>query len=365
MDHINKGKVGTREFFAVIIFSIGMKVTDSTPALFFQAGENGAWLIVIFSFLALFPSYLLLLSIMKGYPNKNLIEVIQQVFGRLFGLLVGLIIFFIGFAGTVLDTRNFVDTLSIMYYPQTPELALYYLVMLTVFLIAKRGWEVLGSMSWLLLPYILVSFVFLYFLGANEGTWLRVFPLFGEGLKEVAIEGVYTAGFFGDVIILVMAYGSLKSNEAFRKASIWGVVVTFLLTTSFVLLFSMIFDYESIDKVAFPFHELTRMVQVGNYFTNIETFFLPFWLLGTVVRFGIYLYFITWIFGAVFKIKEFESLLLPITFLVLTVGCFPENPYISTLVYRDLLFHYDSIALISLPILLWVVDKARGGHKSE
>lgn len=49
MNKNEDGKIGTREFFSIVLLIIGVKVTDETPGYLFQLGGNATWLIPFFS----------------------------------------------------------------------------------------------------------------------------------------------------------------------------------------------------------------------------------------------------------------------------------------------------------------------------
>jgi spore germination protein KB len=363
MKEKSKEKIGTREFFAVIALMIGIKISDTTSAILSQAGKNATWMIPIVAFLTFLPSFLLLLRLLNHYQNKHLIELIQHLLGKYIGFLVGFIIFMIVFLALAIDSRNYIDTLTTMYFPASPNLGVYFIFIGGCFFIAKRGLESIASTAWLLVPYIkIVMFILILFL-LNQVIWLRVFPLLGWGPLTVLKEGVQKAAIFGDLFILTILFTTVKDTKIFKKVSIFGGIFTCIEIVVFFLLYCLLFDYESIDKVAYPFHEVTRYIALGQFFTNIETFFLPFWLLASLVRFSLYLYFTTWIFGAIIKLKEFEPLLLSFGFLAVGFGVLPENPIINALIYREQLLMYSSIIFIGLPYLLWITAKVKGELK--
>ena len=70
-----KQLIGLKEYIAIAIFVIGMKSTDHTPAIFFEALKNAGWMIPIISgLIAVLPLYLLL-DLATKYEGLSLIHI--------------------------------------------------------------------------------------------------------------------------------------------------------------------------------------------------------------------------------------------------------------------------------------------------
>ncbi|WP_070119595.1 GerAB/ArcD/ProY family transporter [Bacillus marinisedimentorum] len=360
MDRVDKDKIGGRELFAIIILLIGTKLSDMTASMLAQNGKNAFWMIPLISFAVFLPFLMLLLSTLKRFKNKNLVELIYHLLGKPLGMIVGLFLFLTAFSATAIDMRNYVDEVNTIYFPKSPIIVIYFIFIAACYFGAKKGFEVIGYSSFVVLPYVKLSVLFLIILALKEAIFLRVFPIFGDGIGPLLKEGVQKASIYSELIFLTMAYPSIKSIKSYHRASYIGFVTVALELALFYFIYTTIFDYESIDKLAFPFHELTKIISIGEFFPNIETLFLGFWLFAAILRFIIYLYFSVWIFGAVFNIKEFEPLLLPFAFLILTAGLVPENAIVNVLFYRDALLNTVSAPLLALPVILWLAAKWKG-----
>jgi spore germination protein KB len=121
----------------------------------------------------------------------------------------------------------------------------------------------------------------------------------------------------------------------------------------------LVFDSQSVGKITYPFNEATRLVSIGRVITNIETFFLTFWLLVIIVKFAVYLYLVSMLFGYVFNIKEFEHTLIPITILVLLLGLIPTNQLDNIFILKQKIIMYSKYMLLLLPPLLWLILKVK------
>lgn len=357
-----KEKISVRELVALILLSVGTKLADMTPTIVSQVGKNAMWMVPIISFVTLLPSFLVLLYLFKKLQANNLVELLKKICGKYIGGILGFLFFLCIYVLTIFDTNSYVNALTTMYYPKSPELFIFIIVFVVGLWGANKGFGLISSISWMLLPYIKVIATFLIVLLLGDLVWLRVFPIWGDGFTPVLIEGIKKGSIFGDLFLYTMAYG-LLGHKSFKKGiSIGGIFVLFELTL-FFLIYIVFFDYKSIDSIAYPFHEITQYVSIGTFFTNIEVFFMAFWLLATFLRFIIYFYLSTWIFAAIFSIKNFRPLLVPMIFIACMFGLWMDEPIRNVLVHFSLLMDLSTSVYFFIPLLLWAISKVRGQLK--
>ncbi|MFJ8268368.1 GerAB/ArcD/ProY family transporter [Peribacillus asahii] len=360
-----QGTLKASELFAIIALVIGIKLSDMTPAIYAQTGKNGYWLMPFISFIVIMPSVLLLVYLLEKYKNKTLVELNRHILGSKIGSVVSFILFLSTFFALSIDSRNYVDTIGTMYFDESPELILYLIFMTVCAFGAKKGFQAIGSTAWAILPYIKIALFILLFILLKEVIWLRVFPIFGDGLKGIVIEGAKKGSVFGDLFVIATAYPLFKDKKNFRKGYLIGSFFILIELTFFFLMYCTFYDYKSITKVAFPFHEITQYINLGTFFTNIETFFMAFWVLCALFRFVSLLYITTWLFGDIFNIKEFEPLVFIVALIAITVGIIPDGPIYDNIARRENFLDVVTPFLVVFPMVLWIVAKFKGELRKE
>ncbi|WP_407272330.1 endospore germination permease [Radiobacillus sp. PE A8.2] len=352
-----------KEMFAIVVLFIGLKLSDTTPSLLAQKAQNAFWMIPIVAFIVIFPSFLLLLYLLKKYKDKNLIELMEQILGTLVGKLFGFVIFLFAFLSLALDSRNYVEQIKLLYFPESPTVIVFFIFIGVACYCAKKGFEVIGFTSFIGLPLVKIAVFLLAYLIFSKAIFPRIFPIFGTGLDVILTQGVLKGSLFAELFFLTIAYTTFKETKSFRTGGILGSIFVMVEIVLFYLIYTMVFDYNSISKIAFPFHDVTQYINFGEFITNVETFFMVFWLLAAYIRFIVFLYLVTWIFAAVFNINEFEPLILPFAFFTIIAGLLPENSLINELLLRDQLLNIMTPVLIFFPILLWIVAFSKGDLK--
>ncbi|TVY07804.1 GerAB/ArcD/ProY family transporter [Paenibacillus cremeus] len=358
------GKLGKREFLSIVLFTVGIKFTDTTPDLLFTYGKNAAWMLPILSGLLIGIPLLLLLGLLKKHETLGLIELIHRLMGKYFGFAVGLTLFFIMLTGTILNTRNYIDIVNTMYYPKTPIFYLQLFLIAVCFFVANRGFETIGRMAWIILPYIQVIIILLVVFVWQDSDWMHLFPILGPGLDQVFKQSMWHNSIFGEMILLTAFYTYTKSHSVFRFTALVGISFTSIQIAFFCAIYVFVFDFPAVNHLIYPFHQLARTAAIGQMITNVEALFFGFWIISTVIHFSIVLYLSAVLFAKTVKLDEFEPLLLPLSGLALLLGLLPENIIVTT-AFREILLKSSSIILLSLPFVLWILDRWKGRHGNE
>ncbi|WP_158598364.1 GerAB/ArcD/ProY family transporter [Falsibacillus albus] len=351
-------KVGTREFVALILLSLGIKFTDTTPTILFKETANAAWMVPFISGLVMIVPFIFLLKILKTYENLDLIAIIHDLFGKYVGWFIGMTLFFISFSSSISNTRSYVDIINTMFFPETSKVLIYLVFVGLAYFVANRGLQSITNTVWISLPYIKVSLIFIILLIWKNIHVGYLFPIAGYGWTNVMKQGVSYSSITSDLLFFSMLFPFFKDYKTFKTASFIGYGIVLVEIAIFWGMYIMLFDYPGIEIISYPFQEITRMLKLGRYVSNIEALFLGFWTVASIVRFAIYIYVSTATFAYTFKLKEFEPLLLPFSFLIILLGVLPENNVINAYIFRgEFILQGSWIFLFLLPPILWSVMK--------
>src|SRR5699024_5790131 len=96
----------------------------------------------------------LLLNVLTRYKGRSFTEIIKHVFGKYIGHIVLLILWVTLSCAIILDTAIYTDIIQTMYFTRTPNLVIYGLLMAVCAYVAKKGLEQIGSVSWIVVPYV-------------------------------------------------------------------------------------------------------------------------------------------------------------------------------------------------------------------
>ncbi|MDY0396215.1 GerAB/ArcD/ProY family transporter [Virgibacillus halophilus] len=90
----SNGKIGMKEYIAIVVFMIGAKIADDTPSLFFKQLDNAAWMSPLINGLAAILPIALFIKVLTLYKGMNLAEITCRLLGNFIGKIV--LFFFMG-----------------------------------------------------------------------------------------------------------------------------------------------------------------------------------------------------------------------------------------------------------------------------
>lgn len=358
------GKIGTREFLALILLTIGLKQTDMTASILFPLGTTATWIMPLLSGVIVLLSFLVLLALLKLYQNKNIVDITFIITGKVFGFIIGVVLFLFMLGTTVLYVRNHADTMGIMYFPNTPTPVIVFLFLFVSFFIANRGIEAIGRTSWLTVPYLKIAFIIILVLLIGSLQWRNIYPIAGPGLSILLIESTKTSYLFGELLFFSILFPFVRSYENFRLASFIGFGFVVIELMLFFIVYIMIYDFPAVESIPFTFHQLTRIVDLGPVLGNIESFFIGFWAIASITRLAIYLFVTGALLASSLRLKEFEPLFLPLAGVVFFLALLPESNIESLLILGESAYYQFSwYFILVLPFILWIVDQVKKGGR--
>lgn len=358
------GKIGIREYVAIIILVIGVKLSDDTPSILVEPLGSAYWMAPLINGILSFIPIYLMIKVITIYKNKNLHDCILHLFGKYIGNCISTILLLFGIGALIVDSAVYVDIISTMYFTKTPTLIIYAVLMTVSAYIAKKGLEHLGTISWLVLFYILNSLFVALLFSLQDINSHFLFPIFGPGVWDVIKGSSSHVSIYAEFFYMGLIAPYIVSAKAFKKGTLIGLSTVSILICFSFLIFLFVFDYEGLKMVNYPFHELIRLVRLG-FLTNVETFFFPFWVIATFIRFSFYLYLISLFFGGIFNIKNFEYLIPTIATITVILGMAPESPTFTIFTLRDALLKIISPVFLLFPCLLWLIAKLKGEFKHD
>jgi len=357
------GKLGVREYTSIVLLSTGLRLTDSTPSIFFDFGYTAAWAMPLMSYAIMAVPFFVMLALLKKHRDKGLMELAFALTGRFGGMAIGIVLFLLTMLLAVISARNYIDILNMMVFQRTPLSALFIMLFGAAVYVASLGFETIGRTAWIVIPYIEAAIAALVALVWQEIEWYHLFPVAGSGFRKLAVESLHFSSFFGEMILFTAFFPLLRSSRDFRIASYIGFGFSCVKLCVMLTVFIAVFDYPAVDRLEFPFQQLTRSAAIGSIVTHMESVFLAFWLITTVIHFAIYLFLLALILGRTIRLEPYKHLILPLAGLIVLLGLLPENlivirPFWSTL------HTCGSTVFLALPFLLWGADRMKEWMKA-
>lgn len=356
-------KLGIKEYTAVLIICIGIKATDSTPTLLYKQGANAGWMIPIISSVIVFLSLSCLLAVLERYKNMNLIEIIYHLTGKYIGAVLGTLFFISVTLILATNIRNYVDVLSSIYFRRTPIFVLAAVMIISCYIIARLGIRAIGRTAWMALPWIIVITIAFVILVYNLIKVDYLYPIGGAGVKQILKGGVLYSGIFSEVIVFSVIFPQVKNYKSFKNSSYIALLYAVISISLMSAIYIMVMDYPPVVINSSPFHTVARLIYGGRFVSNLEAFFLLFWIIASIIRFGMYVYTDAALISYTLKLSDKKQMLSAISAIILMLSMIPENYIENINIGRRTLINVDWILMYIVPCALLFLSQRKGDYK--
>jgi spore germination protein (amino acid permease) len=352
-------KLGIREFSMMLLLLLGSKFADTTPTLLFKRAKNAAWMLPIISAVIMLPSFLILLSLLKKYKDKNFIEIIYIIMGKYIGFIYSILISTIMFIYMIIISRDVVDTIITMFYPSTPPIVIYLLLMATAIFICRRGLTALGGVCWMIVPILVVTSTLTILLTLPDMKLQYIYPIGGIKITEL-IQGIpFFASITIEILVLSILYPKVKSHDEYKKGTFIALIIAVIFISAFCVAYVLVFDTIAVQHIPFLYLELTRIIRIGRFVSNSEAAFLGFWISAAGLRLSLYLYMTTSLFLNTFHRKNLKPFFPLFAALCLFFGLLPENFSFILFTFRKYLLLTSFTVIVPQPYLLYFLSKRK------
>lgn len=249
-----------------------------------KAGTDG-WIPLIIGWFISTLASLLIIQVMKHYPNGNIIDLITHYLGKWCGKTAAFIFtLYFAFIGTIVFIR---EGLFIQFWILTQTNILIILLLLSIpsYLIVRNNITILGRYAELVF-FMSIWMLFFYFNPLKEAHWLHLLPIIKEGWKPILTAAKTTIFSFMGFEVAFFLYPFLQQKQ---KASIGIVIANTITLIVFLIITIVAFTFYSPDEITqfkeptinllkiveFKFLERLEIVFLSLYIFVISTTVLP------------------------------------------------------------------------------------------
>ncbi|WHY03441.1 endospore germination permease [Neobacillus sp. DY30] len=249
-----------------------------------KAGTDG-WISLIIGWLFSTIASLIIIQVMKHYPNGTIIDLITHYLGKWCGKIAAFIfILYFAFIGSIVFVR---EGLFIQFWvlSQTNLLIILLLLSIPSYLIIRNNITILGRYAELVF-FLTIWVLFFYLNPLKEAHWLHLFPIMKEGWLPILTAVKTTIFSFMGFEIAFFLYPFLQQKH---KASIGIFIANTLTLVVFLVVTIVAFTFYSPDEITqyneptinllkiveFKFLERLEIVFLSLYIFVISTTVLP------------------------------------------------------------------------------------------
>lgn len=356
----NRAKISFRQamfIFIIIVFSPAIRFLPSYAA---ESAEQSGWLSPIVSVIPLAVFLLVHKIIFTKYKDKSIMDVIYDIFST----WIGKIIVFVYFLWSVwLSAMYMRFTAERLVNSTYPHMDISFFVLAFVILIAyilRKGITIIGRMSEIILPVIILTFFFLIIFLMPNIRPDNVTPVSTKDIVPI-LKGSMANIAMGIYMFLLFFIGEyINGKEKILKSG--GITFAVFVFISVLIVYTTIGTLSSsvVSRLPIPFLIAIKQISILDTIENIEALIVGAWIYSDFILTSLLVFVSINMLKSLFNLKESKYLLNIFLVLIyfLTLGISASQFQLMTF-SKTIIIYLNIILALFIPIILLAVGKIR------
>lgn len=266
------------------------------------------------------------------FPNKNLIQIIQCVFGKWLGAVISVYFIIFCIHSGIQITAYIGQFITTEYLITSPVYAVNLLILLILAVGLFYGLETTVRSSEILLKLVLAIMVFLFVANISNIKINYVLPVLENGFYPLLKGSLYITSYrIWPLIFLNMIYPihtdhSTSTLKAMLKGYFLGSLVMFMIMIMSILVLSIHVTSISVYSTYF----LAKQISFG-FLSRVEGLIVGAWIITLFYKAFCYLYASIQGISSLLHLKDYRKIVLPLLFFVLIFSniVYPNSTYLA------------------------------------
>lgn len=341
----------------ITLFIMGSSTLIGTGS---EAGRDG-WLAIILAMIFSFPILMIYARILSIFPNKDLLHILEHIFGKLLGKFIVLIYTWFAFHLGALVIRNFGEFINNVSIPETPEIILMLSIVLLCAIGIKAGLGMLCRWSEL---SIQILFIFI-FISASllipDMNFNNLKPIFLKGIQPILKSSFSVFAFpLAETVIFCMIFTCLRNKKSPYRIYTWGMVLGGTVLLIITIIEILVLGERKFTSVFFPSYVTISRANIGDFIQRSEIIVAISFLGSGFVKVFICLLGACKGIAKVFECSDYKFLVLPIALLMVNLSYFVYESLIEMWEWAvEVWPYYAFLFQVILPIMIWIAAEIK------
>ncbi|MDD7792876.1 GerAB/ArcD/ProY family transporter [Clostridium sp. 'White wine YQ'] len=233
--------------------------------------KNDNWISIILAILLVIPITYVYSKIISLFPDKNIFDIFNILFGKVIAKLLTAIYTWYFFHLGVLVLRNFGEFLTTQAMPETPMLVPIITLTLLCIWAVKSGLEAVGRSSKILFLTCIVVIVIIQFLALSKESLPNIKPILKNGWNPV-LSGAFSAFSFpfAEIIAFIGLPYFYKEKVKPFKVLLISILGSGLLILVIAFRNILVLGPNNLTNTYFPSYIAVSRIHVGDFLQRIE-----------------------------------------------------------------------------------------------
>lgn len=323
--------------------------------------KQDIWLAIIIGILFASIIILVYVKIHSLFPEKNLFEILNAIFGKYIGKFISLLYIWYSFHLGALVFHNFFQFIKVVSFPETPEYVPLVFMGIVCIWVVKEGIEVLGRISFLFTIILTIIIIFVVSLNSIVMNINNIRPMLYNGFSPVLSSAFSIFSFpFAETVIFLGTFNFDKSkNNPFKIYYIslfFGGAIILLVSLRNILVLGCSF----LESLYFPAYTAVELIEIGEFIQRIEVAVSVVFLYAGFIKISSCLFCTLKGIENLFNLDSYKVIAAPVGLLMMTFSCslyenIMEMQEWAFLVYKYYAFPFQVI----IPLIILIAAKIK------
>ncbi|WP_338590759.1 endospore germination permease [Paenibacillus sp. Y5S-9] len=364
---LEQGRLGTRQLTTLTFMMVVGDMMLIYPSVITSYAKQDSWICAFIGVPLGMALMAMILKLCSMHPDKNLVQMARSILGFWPGTFFSCFYLFFFIIGASTHTREVGDFMTTQIFPYTPIRIIILMFVIVIAWGVSHGLETMGRSSELLMPVVIVFIVVLAVCLLPQIDTRNLKPASDTSVVSIS-QGILVSIIYpiGEVVPIMMilpyvAKQAHRTRDVIIAAGLGSLVLATLVTISLLVLGAFLTQHNIYASFV-----LSQKISIGGFFERIEAIMASSWLISTYFKAMIYLY--AFIVGCaeLFKLKQYQILVLPASILVFGLANL-VSPSITFIVITVVPYwvDWDTTLGIILPACLLLIQWLKSFRKSS
>ncbi len=356
---IDKAQISGKRFMFTVAFFL--QSSALLTSFLSTVTLQDSWLAVLFGTVLCLPLLWLFRTLMVMFPDKNLLQILDEVYGPVVGKIFGVLYAWFFITLTALNLTDLGDFAKITVMAETPHVVLVLLCIMVSAWAVRYGLNVITRYGalFVVIEFSIVAISIL--LALNQLDFENFLPMFElPAIKYVQSIHIIATIPFGELVAFLMITPNVKlSRRDTTKYLFWGVGMG-ALTLLAVVVRDIAMLGNMFHMFALPGLVTLRLVNMGEALSRMEILFAVALIMLLFFKIT-FLYYVSVIaIAQLIKVKAYRRIVLAAGALIIVYGqtLYP-NPIEHAASARETTPVIWTLFEILLPLLTFIIAKLR------
>lgn len=319
--------------------------------------KQDTWFTIILAGMMAIPLTTLYSAIVKKYPQKNLFEIINEVFGKTIGKVVCILYIWYAIYLGSMNLRMFTEFMHLLTLSETPQIVISLFMILLCIFSVTCGIENMGRMAKISFVAVGVFIITTTVVSMKDMNFNNIKPVFFTDAATLIASSFPTLMLpFGELVLIIALFPFVKSTGSPTKIYVKSVLISTILLV--ILNLRNLFVLGPSAKMFYlTSYQAVSVISIGDFFTRMEVLVGAIIILSCFMKICICLLISSIGIANICNIPKNKQMIAPCGLIMVTLATVLYTKIDEMIKWVDMYMVYVIPFELIFPAILWIAIK--------